>query len=168
MPTPPKRIIYFIIVCVLFTLSAYSFIDSYLTFGFLLNDLQRNLGENVVIFMIFSFFLSLTGFVSVIYSARLMKGNQRHQNTTLMDDAELDVQKLGWKYYVHLQFCGLIILLGLFLLIFPIQEEYPISKFPEGFVVYLLAAVNITLGILLFRDGIQIKRDAELHEKLIK
>jgi hypothetical protein len=161
MPTPPKRIIYFIIVCVLFTLSAYSFIDSYLTFGFLLNDLPRNLGENVVILMIFSFFLSFTGFVSVIYTARLMRNDQQHQNTTLIDDAELRVQTLGWKYYVHLQFCGLIILLGLFLLIFPIQEEYPISKFPEGFGVYFLVAVIIGLGVLLLRDGIQLKREIE-------
>lgn len=153
-----KRKIYIAIIFTISLLSTYQFIDVYTRFQFLFIDILNNLKQSVVIYMLFVLFISIAGYIATIYNWNLSRKRQ-DSNSDLLDNSEpIKCKTIGSMYYTYLLFSVLIIGLGLFLLVKPLQENYPIGKLPSGILPYFIVLIIIGVGIILLNDGVKIKR----------
>lgn len=155
-----NRWIYLIILSVISLLSIHQFFDILLRFNFLFNDILRNITKSVIIFMMFSFFIAVTGFVSVLFNWSLIRSNHKISNldSNWIDDFEVNKSVLtDCKFKVYHIFSNLLIGLGIFMFLQPLQESYPIKNLPNGILAYLFILGILSIGIASFRDVSNIK-----------
>jgi TRAP-type C4-dicarboxylate transport system permease small subunit len=107
---------------------------------------------------LFTFFISITGYLTIIYQWKLLKGTPEKEVRLLDNPDSAAHHKRGWMYSIYLSFSVLIIGLGVFLVAKPLQENYPIEKLPDGLVPYFIVLILTGLGMVLFYDVIKIKR----------
>lgn len=162
-----KRKLFLILITTLTLLCTYQFIDIYLRFSFLLVDILNNLSENIIVYMLFVLFISLTGFVSIGYNLRLMiNPSTKKTTTTLIDEIEMIKPKqFGLGYYIYVIFSGLVTSLGLYILFVLLQETYPIQKLPMGLHAYMIALLDVGAGFLLIKDVRNIKQKHAFEKK---
>jgi hypothetical protein len=85
--------------------------------------------------------------------------NRSNSNPDLLDDKALEQPKrLDWMHYGYLIFGSLVIGLSVFLIVKPLQENYPVSDLPNGLLPYLIVLLINGLGLFLLMDGIRLKR----------
>lgn len=153
-----KRKIFLAIICLISLLSTHQFFDVCIRFSFLFNNIQFNITKSVFIYMIFVFFISLTSYFSIFYNWKLLEKKRRNLENDLLDDNESSPKKeFELLNYFYLIFSLLIIYLGVFLIIKPLQEEYPIENLPNGIMPYFVVFLITGLGIILLIDGLKIK-----------
>lgn len=144
---------------ILSILSTYQFYDVYSKFRFLLNDILNNITESVVGYTIFVFLLTITSYLAILFNWKLLRKIESTSKSNLLDDIDhTKPLNSGFLYNCYLVFSGLMIGLGIFLILKPIQENYPINEFPKGILAYFVALIIISLGALFANDGIKLKR----------
>lgn len=153
-----NRKLYLVIISAISLLSTYQFIDIYTKFRFLFSEILNNLTQSVVIYMLFALFISITGYVALIYNWNLLKKRQDSESNLLDKPESTKFKQTGWMYYTYLLFSLLLIGLGVFLIVRPLQENYPIEKLPTGLLPYFIVLIISGLGIILLNDAIKIKR----------
>ncbi len=153
-----NRKTYLVLVSIITLLSTYQLIDLYLRFRFLVVDILNNLTQSLGIYFLFTFFISITGYLTIIYQWKLLKGTPEKEVRLLDNPDSAAHHKRGWMYSIYLSFSVLIIGLGVFLVAKPLQENYPIEKLPDGLVPYFIVLILTGLGMVLFYDVIKIKR----------
>ncbi len=149
-----------IIIAVLSALSTYQFIDTYSRFRFLFIDIVNNLTNEVVIYMLIVFMLSITSYGAFIFNWKLLKVNLNLSETDLIDDFELKKSN-GFRRLndVYIVFSGLLIGLGIFIIFKSIQAVAEINDLATTIVFPLfIAAILIGLGFMFITDGIKTRR----------
>lgn len=139
-------------------LSTYQFMDVYIKFRFLLIDVLNNITRSVVGYAIFLFFITLTSYIALIFNWKLINPSKAISEATLVDSQDEIRIQFGFLYYGYLAFSVLLIGFGLFLIVKPIQENYPIEELPNGLFPYTIAIIIIGLGVVLTNDALKLKR----------
>jgi hypothetical protein len=155
----PRRITYLVIIGVLSIFSTHQVIDILTRFRFLLVDIMNNLTQSVVIYLFFVCLISITGCVAFFYNLKLLRNMSSSDPNLLDDDTTNQPVRFDWMYYGYLIFSFLLIGLSVFLIVKPIQENYPITEFPKGFLPYLIALTFGGVGFFFLKDGIRLKRN---------
>lgn len=155
----PKRKIHLIIITTISVLSTYQFVDVFGRFKFLLNDFLNNISESVVIYMIFVLFIAISSYMALVYNWKLLRNINSFSESKLIDQSEIKKRnQFGLLHFSYVACSGLVMGLGIFLLLKPLQENYPIENLPNGLLPYFVAIIIVTLGLVLLIDGIKIKR----------
>lgn len=153
-----RRITYLVIIGLLTFFSTHQFIDIITRFRFLLVNIMNNLTSSVVVYMYFVLLISLTGYVAFFYNLKLLK-NRTNPNPDLLDDsAQEQPKRFDWMHYGYVIFSSLVIGLSVFLIIKPLQENYPVSDLPNGLLPYVVVLLINGLGLFLIIDAIKLKR----------
>ena len=152
-----KRNIKLVIIGVLTLFSTHQAIDTLTRFRFLLMDVLNNLTQSVIIYLFFVGLISLTGYVAFFYNLKLLKGKS-DSAPNLLDDSLNLPKRFDWMYYGYLIFSSLLIGLSVFLVMKPLQENYPVENLPNGILPYLIVLLINGLGLYLLFDGIRLKR----------
>lgn len=155
-----KRKIYLVIIGTISLLSTYQFINVFAKFRFLFVDILNNISQSVVIYMLFVLLISITSYIALIYNWELLKKSNQYSDTNVLDNNDImKLKEIGWKHYVYLVFGLLIVGLGVFLILKPLQESYPIEKLPNGIIPYFITLIITGLGVILVNDGIKIRAE---------
>ena len=153
-----KRGIFLGLISAITMLSGYSFIEGLSAFNLLFFDFFNNINHPLVLFELVVFLFATTGLVSFFFNWNLLKESKISQDPKLLDDSEVIMTlTIGWKYYIHLLFCLLMVSIGTIFFISLLLGSVQTEKL----LAYLIALLIIGFGIVLFRDGIQIKRYIE-------
>lgn len=154
-----KRTIYLVIIGVLTLFSTHQVIDILTRFRFLLVDIMNNLTQSVVIYLFFVCLISITGCVAFFYNLKLLRNKSNSDPNLLDDDTTNQSKRFDWMYYGYLIFGSLVIGLSVFLIVKPLQENYPLAELPNGLLPYIIALLINGLGLYLLIDGIRLKRN---------
>jgi len=154
-----KRKIFLILIATIAILSTYQFIDVCSRFRFLLIDIVNNITSSVVVFMIFMLLIAVTSYLAIVFNWKLLRKSNPISETNLIDEPEIQKQyQFGILHYGYIAFSGALAGFGVFLIIKPLQENYPINDLPNGLLPYFVAMIIIGLGVVFIYDALKIGR----------
>ena len=109
--------------------------------------------------MIFALLIAVTSYLAIVFNWKLLRKSNPISETNLIDEPEIQKQyQFGILHYGYFAFSGALAGFGVFLIIKPLQENYPIKDLPNGLLPYFVAILIIGLGVVFIYDAIKIGR----------
>lgn len=159
-----KRAVYLIVSFITSSFSTILFIDTYSNYHYFLEDIIQNWNQILLWYMLITFLLSISGFISVYLNFKLITGEpyKRKSDNNIIDDfGSTTFFVIKWLFYSYLSFAILLITLGILIVgdfILKIIEN-PSSQLNEG--VAFFGIISISLGIIFFKDCLKLRAKKE-------
>jgi hypothetical protein len=149
-----KRYFILAIILVIICLSGYLFLNLMDEFLDLVFVFKSDLDAKFLVFLIFSFLISIIGIVSVIFNWKYLKSSIPKNDSELLDEEEsISKKNSGFLFTSYYIFGILIIAFGFFLGYLYIKEVFNRNELNIDGLFLTIILIILVFGIFLNRDA---------------
>lgn len=149
-----KRYFILFVIIVIICLSGYLFLNLMDEFLDIVIVFKKDLEAKFIVFLIFSFLISISGILSFVFNWKVLKSKTTLNDSELLDSEEKTIQKHSGFLYISYYIFGLLLFTyGLFFIYQIIIESSNRSEVNVDELFFIITVAILVIGALFNRDA---------------